>query len=249
MIGAERTDGVLVLTIQRPEVMNALDRELVEDLAARVEEAAGDADVHAVVITGAGGRSFAAGADVRQLAALGPGEAEEYARAGQHAFGRIAAAPVPSVAAIRGFALGGGFELALACDIRIAAEDARFGLPEVRLGLIPGWGGTQRLALLAGPSAARDLVLTGRTVDAAEAMRLGLLRDVVPAEDLLARAVGVGAGFASLGRSAVAAAKEAMAPALAEGLGREAAVFAGQHATDEARAGMGAFLERSARKG
>ncbi len=198
--------GVAVLTLDRPASRNALDGELVLALSAALGALAGDAAVRALVVTGAGG-SFSAGADMAALRALDAAGAAELLARGRALTAQLAALPMPTVAAVSGHALGGGLELALACDLRVVAADAQLGAPEVRVGAIPGWGGTQRLARLAGLGVALDLVLTGRRVDAAEALRLGIAQRVVPAATLLADATALAAEIAKGSPAALRSAK------------------------------------------
>jgi enoyl-CoA hydratase len=180
-------DRIAVLTVNRPEKLNALNAATIADLGAAIDELRGRDDVAGVILTGAG-RAFVAGADISEIAGRTPLEAKTLARAGQEVFRRFETSPKPVVAAVNGFALGGGCELAMACHVRVASEAAKFGQPEVKLGLIPGYGGTQRLPRLVGRGRALQLLLTGETIDAAEAYRIGLVNAVVPAAELLDRA-------------------------------------------------------------
>jgi len=176
-------DGILWVTVNRPEKLNALTVATIAELERAVREAAGDRAVHGVVITGAGDKAFVAGADIAELSSLGPEQAKELALRGQAVFARIERLTKPVVAAVNGYALGGGCELAMACHVRVASANAVFGQPEVKLGLIPGYGGTQRLPRLVGRGRALELLLSGRNVAAAEAERIGLVNRVVePAE-------------------------------------------------------------------
>ena len=180
-------DRIAVLTLNRPEKLNALNAATIADLGMAIDELRGRDDVAGVILTGAG-RAFVAGADISEIAGRTPLEAKTLARAGQEVFRRFETSPKPVVAAVNGFALGGGCELAMACHVRVASEAAKFGQPEVKLGLIPGYGGTQRLPRLVGRGRALQLLLTGETIDAAEAYRIGLANAVVPAAELLDRA-------------------------------------------------------------
>src|SRR6266536_6356021 len=166
----ERDDAIAIVTVDRPEAMNALDRPTLEELRDRLQELEGDADARAVVLTGAGGKAFVAGADIKYMSGLGVEEATEWGELGQLAGQLLETMPKPTIAAIDGFALGGGCELALACDLRYASSTAKLGQPEINLGIIPGWGGTQRLARVCGLGFAKELILTGRLVDAEEAL-------------------------------------------------------------------------------
>jgi enoyl-CoA hydratase len=211
-------------------------------------ELRGDADVRVVVLTGAGDRAFGAGADIKYMSGLGPGEAKEWGELG-HEVGRLLeTGPQPAIAAVNGLALGGGCELALACDIRYAASTAKLGQPEVNLGIIPGWGGTQRLARVCGVGVAKDLILTGRTVDAAEALRIHLVSAVFEPAELMAKTVETAQLLAAKGPLALAAAKAATNEALQgdhlENLQGEAAFFGDLFASEDAKEGLTAFAEK-----
>jgi len=238
--------GVAVLTLDRPPV-NAIDLALGLDLQAAIREAGGREDVGALVLTG-GRKLFAVGADVKAMAEYGPSEVKPSVDALGDACDQLEALPKISIAAVNGFALGGGFELALACDLRILADDATVGQPEIRLGVIPGAGGTQRLVPLVGPGRARELVYTGRHVDAEEARTLGLAERVAPADDVLGAAVGLARELAAGPRLALAAAKAAIRAALLTpgpaGIAEERALFLHLFGTPGQREGMRAFLEK-----
>jgi enoyl-CoA hydratase/carnithine racemase len=240
-------DGVGVIRLDRPPA-NAFDLEMSSSLADAVEDAAVRDDVGAIVVWG-GPRIFAAGADVRGLATASPSEAKPQVDALGRACDLLEGIAKVSVAAINGFALGGGLEVALACDLRVAAADATLGQPEIRIGVIPGAGGTQRLVHLIGAGRTRDLVLTGRTVDAGEALRIGLVERVVddPAETL-AEATALARGFARGPREALAAAKQAIRAAVETagpaGIAEERALFLQLFGTPDQVEGMGAFLEK-----
>ena len=207
-----------------------------------------DADVRVVVLTGAGDRAFAAGADIKYMSGLGADEAKEWGELG-HEVGRLLeTGPQPSIAAVNGLALGGGCELALACDIRYCASTAKLGQPEVNLGIIPGWGGTQRLARVCGTGVAKDLILTGRPVDAAEALRIHLVSAVFEPAELMAKTMETARLLAAKGPLALAAAKAATNDALqgdhVENLEREAAFFGELFATEDTKEGLTAFVEK-----
>src|SRR5690606_31676916 len=204
-----RGEGVALVTIQRPQALNAIDASVLDGLDRALGALEADADLRVVVLAGAGGKAFVAGADIAAMQELSPVEAEAFAARGQRLFDRLAALPAPVVAAVGGFALGGGCELAMACDIVIAGPKARFGQPEVKLGVIPGFGGTQRLVRRVGLSAALDLCLTGRMVDAAEALRMGLVSRVVEG-DVLEAALKVAEEIRGLGPVAVRLCKRAI---------------------------------------
>jgi enoyl-CoA hydratase len=188
----DRDGGVRVLTVSRPEKLNALNAGVIDDLAAAVGQAESAEGLRCLVVTGAGEKAFIAGADIGELAKLTPLEGREHARRGQAVLDRLAALPVPTIAAINGFAYGGGLELAMACTLRVASENVRMGLPETSLGILPGYGGTQRLARIVGPARAMELVLTAeKGLTAAEAERIGLVNKVFPAGQALSGALEI----------------------------------------------------------
>jgi enoyl-CoA hydratase len=242
------TDAVRVLTITRPEKLNALNRAMLAALAARLDALARDETLRVLIITGAGPKAFVAGADISEFEGLTPDAATRYARDGQLVLDRLEALPVPTIAAINGYALGGGCELALACTFRVMAETARLGLPETSLGLIPGFGGTQRLARAIGRQQALELILTGRQVDAAEAVRLGLVLRAVPADQVMEAAQALGDQLAARAPLALRYAREAVAAGLdrplADGLAVEARLFGLAAASADMREGVRAFLEK-----
>ncbi len=239
---------VTVLSVNRPDRLNALSRDTLGQIGRAVRAFTEDPGQRALVVTGVGEKSFVAGADIAELAALGPDEAEEYSRAGQAVMDGIERSAKPVIAAVNGFALGGGCELALACHVRIAAENAVLGLPEVGLGAIPGYGGTQRLPRTIGLGPAIEMVATGRRVRADEALRLGLVSRVVPQAALLAEAESLALAILKNGPLAVAAAIEAMRDGmqvtLDAGLRLESARFGRLAATEDMREGLRAFLEK-----
>jgi enoyl-CoA hydratase len=246
-VDVDRDGGVAVVRINRPDALNALDVEHVEALRARLAELAGDAGARVVVLTGTGDRAFVAGADIKYMRTLGPLEARRWARLGQECAGLLATMPKPAVAAINGFALGGGCELALACDIRYASARAKLGQPEINLGLIPGWGGTQRLARVAGLGFAKELVLTGRVVDAEEALARGLVDAVHEPGELMPKALELAATLAAKSPLALAYAKEALSLAAGEQaahLESEERLFALLFASEDQKEGMAAFAEK-----
>ena len=242
-----REGAVATVTVSRPEAMNALDSETLRDLLACLDELAAG-DVRAVVLTGAGERAFVAGADIREMSEKSVLEAHAYARLGQRCAALLEEMPAATIAAVNGFALGGGCELALACDIRYASSRAKLGQPEINLGLIPGWGGTQRLARTAGLGFAKELILTGRLVDADEALRRGLVNAVYEPDVLMERALETARLIASKSPVAVAAAKQATNRALqadhAGNLAHEASLFSALFGSEDAREGMAAFGEK-----
>lgn len=244
----EKHPPIAVVTIHRPKVLNALNSAAIDELDQVFHTLAADPAVRAILVTGSGDRAFAAGADIREIAGLSLDQAENYSRRGQAAFRFIETCGKPVIACVHGFALGGGCELALACTFRIVAEDARLGLPEVKLGLIAGYGGTQRLARLIGRSAALRLLLTGAMVDAREARRIGLVDEVVPAAELLPRAETLAREIAANAPLAVAASLRAVDEGLDlhldHALQREAALFAQLSSTVDKAEGTAAFLEK-----
>jgi enoyl-CoA hydratase/carnithine racemase len=242
----ETTDGIGTIRLARPP-MNALNTQVQEELRAAATEAAENPDVRAVVVWG-GERVFAAGADIKEFVDTTYAQMAARAAALSGAFDAVARIPKPVVAAITGYALGGGCELALACDWRVVAQEARLGQPEIRLGLIPGAGGTQRLARLVGPARAKDLIFSGRMVRADEALRIGLADRVVPAAEVYATAVELVRAYTRGPALALRAAKLAvdggLGMDLASGLAWESQLFAGLFATEDMREGTAAFIDK-----
>ena len=214
----------------------------------RLAELAGDAECHALVLTGSGDRAFIAGADIKAMSEMSVDDALEWGRLGHECGRLLETMPKPTIAAVNGFALGGGCEMALACDLRYASERAKFGQPEVNIGIIPGWGGTQRLARVCGLGFAKDLILTGRMVDAAEAERRGLVSAVFPADELLGRTLEVARSLAAKSPLVLAAAKRATNRALQGDHGAqleaEADEFGGLFSSEDQKEGMSAFVEK-----
>ena len=239
---------MVVVTIDRQDALNALNREILTDLRDRLRELATDTDARVLVLTGAGDRAFAAGADIKEMTEMTVLEGHAWGTLGHECARLLESMPKPTLAAVNGFALGGGCELALGCDIRYASERAKFGQPEINLAVIPGWGGTQRLARAVGPALAKDLILTGRTIDAEEALRIGLVSAVYAAEELLDRVLEVAAALAAKSAVALSAAKDAANRALqgdlGSGLSYEAVLFAALFATEDQKEGMRAFAEK-----
>jgi enoyl-CoA hydratase len=242
----EKDGELAVITVNRPDKLNALNLQVCRDLLGALDLAAADAEVAAVVVTGAGEKSFVAGADIAAMSEMTPLDALAFADLGHRIGAAIAGLPKPVIAAVNGFALGGGTELAIACDVVYASEKAKFGQPEVKLGIIPGFGGTQRLARLVGLHKAKELVFSGDTIDAAEALRIGLCCAVFPPGDLLPKAKDLARRMAAAGRVAVAAAKRAMDHGfdlpLADACELEKQTFAALFGTEDRREGMGAFI-------
>ena len=242
-------DGIRVITVTRPDKLNALNAAVLDDLAGAVARSETDPGLRSVVLTGAGEKAFIAGADIGELSKLSPLEGREHARRGQALFDRVSNLPVPTIAAINGFAYGGGLELAMACSLRVAAENARMGLPETSLGILPGYGGTQRLARLIGPARAMELVLTAeKGLTAAEAERIGLVNKVFPAGEALSGALGIARKIAANGpiacRYAMEAIRRGLEMPLAEGQLLEATLFGLCAASSDTKEGMNAFLEK-----
>lgn len=246
----EKADRIAWVTLSRPEKLNALNNEVLKELERVFADLEQDAEVGVVVVTGAGEKAFVAGADISELKDLDTASARVQALRGQAVFQRIEAMPKPVIAAVNGFALGGGCELALACHIRIASENAKFGLPEVSLGIIPGYGGTQRLPRLVGKGVALDLILSAEMTSAADALRMGLVSRVVALADLKATTEKLAKTILSRGplalRSALAAVNEGIEMPQEQGLQYEAALFGLLAASQDMREGMGAFLEKRA---
>jgi len=244
----EKKGAIAYVTLNRPRVLNALSRRTWEDLRAAFEEARDDAEVRGVILTGAGDKAFIAGADISELAGLTAVEAEESSSYGQNVLNLIENLGKPVIAAVNGFALGGGCETAMACTIRIASENAKFGQPEVKLGVIPGGGGTQRLPRLVGKGRALQLILSGEMITAQEAYRIGLVNEVVPTADLISRAETILNQIFSNAPLAVKYSLEAVNQGLetsqSEGLSLEASLFGLCAGTDDKREGTQAFLEK-----
>jgi enoyl-CoA hydratase len=244
----EQVSGMGIITINRPQALNALNRATLTELDKLLEQISGDPATSVVIITGSGEKAFVAGADITEMKDLPALPGREVARLGQAVFNKLENLPQPVIAAVNGFALGGGCELALACDIRIAADNAKFGQPEVSLGIPPGFGGTQRLPRLIGKGRAQELLLTGDIIDAQEAYRLGLVNKIVPAGELQAAAKAMAEKIMGRAQIAVELCKSAVnkgldAP-LSVGLAYEAEVFGLCFATDDQKEGMAAFTER-----
>jgi enoyl-CoA hydratase len=242
----DRQEAVVVVTIDRQEALNALNVETLTELRDRLRELADDDSARVVIVTGAGERAFVAGADIKYMGGLGSDEAKEWGALGHEAARLLEEMPKPTIAAINGFALGGGCELALGCDLRYASPRSRLGQPEINLGLVPGWGGTQRLARLCGPAVAKDLIFTGRLVDAEQALRVGLVDEL--ADPVLDRALETARLLASKSPVALAAAKRLVNRAFsgehAGNLAAEADAFGELFATEDAKEGMAAFVEK-----
>jgi len=249
LVRVETADAVRTITVNRPEKLNALNSEVLELLDVAVAGAGADASLRCLIVTGAGEKAFVAGADIGELARLTPIQGREHARRGQAVLDRIERLPIPSIAAINGYAYGGGLELAIACTLRVASENARMGLPETSLGILPGFGGTQRLARLVGRARASELVLTSdKGITAAIAERIGLVNQVVPAGQAHAAARELALRIAANGPTACRYALEAIRSGvempLAQGQLYEATLFGLCAATEDMKEGMNAFLEK-----
>ena len=243
----EKENQLAIITINRPPV-NALSLEVVEELSGILADLRSDAGVKALIITGAGPKAFIAGADITQFQQGDLATVEKFIRRGQEVFEELETYPKPVVAAINGVCLGGGNELAMACDLRLAAESARFGQPEVNLGIIPGWGGTQRLPRLVGKTVAMEILFLGQMIDAREAWRIGLVNQVVPDAELLAKAKELGQRLAAQPPLALAAMKKAVRDGLDttldQGLELEVKAFLQVYQTEDAKEGVNAFLSK-----
>ena len=244
----EIEDRIALLTLNQPEILNALNQTTLEELEEAFLQRLAQDDVGAVIVTGAGDKAFAAGADIKELAALDPLEARVKSRQGHRLLEVIEGFPKPVIAAINGFCLGGGCELALACHIRIAAESAQIGLPEVKLGLIPGYGGTQRLPRLVGKGKAMEMILSGESIGAQEAQRIGLVNGVVPLKDLISRCRELATRILANGplavRYCIEAINSGLDMSLQEATRLEASLFSLCCATQDMKEGTRAFLEK-----
>lgn len=244
----EKKNGIAHVTFNRPDVLNALNAATMTELGEIVDSLAGDAEVAVVIITGAGEKAFVAGADIQEIARHNPDTGKAMAERGQHILRALETMGKPSIAAVNGFALGGGCELAMACSIRVASEKARFGQPEVNLGIIPGYAGTQRLSRIVGKGIAMELTLTGRIIDAREALMIGLVSRVVPHEELGAAALEIAETLKQKGPLALQAAIDVIDRGfdmpLEDACRLEAASFASLCGTEDMKEGTGAFLEK-----
>ena len=244
----ERRGPVAIATLNRPEVLNALSLEMLDELDTLLDTIERDPTLRVVVVTGAGEKAFSAGADIRHMREASALEARAYAQRGHQTTSRIESFPKPVVAAVNGYALGGGCEMALACDVRLASENAHFGQPEINLGIIPGWGATQRLARATNIGYAKELILMGRMIDAAEALERGLVQHVYAPSELMPAAWRMAAEMASKSPVALYYAKEATNRSLHGDIGgnlvHEADLYSLMFSTDDAREGMNAFVEK-----
>ncbi len=243
----EQRDHVGLITINRPEVLNALNLQVLDELDAMLDKVEDNKDIFVLVITGAG-RAFVAGADIGEMANFSASEAKTFSRHGNSIMLRLTRFPRPVIAAVNGYALGGGCELAMSCDIRIGSDKAKFGMPEVGLGITPGFGGTQRLARMVGMSTATELVLTGRTIDAQEALQIGLINHLYPADQLLDKAMELAQIIASKPQVAVRQAKQAIRIGtqidMSSAIAFESEAFGLCFSTEDQKDSMQAFLNK-----
>ncbi len=244
----EKEENIAILTINRPKVLNALNAETVEEIGQAVEQLEADPEVKVIIITGAGERAFVAGADIAYMSTLTPLQARDFARKGQQVLTKIENLSKPVIAAINGFALGGGCELAMACDIRVASEKARLGQPEVNLGIMAGFGGTQRLPRLVNPGWAKEILFTADQYDARTAQSIGLVNHVVPPEQLLDFCRDMANRIAQRGPLAIRLTKEAVNEGLEmdleKALAHEADLFGVLFSTEDSKEGIAAFMEK-----
>lgn len=240
--------GIYLLKINRPQVLNALSQNVIKELETHIESLKLKSDLRALILTGEGPKAFVAGADIAAMTSMSSEEAAQFCRYGQDVFNKLEALPCPVIAAVNGFCLGGGFELALACDFIFASENAKFGLPEVSLGLIPGFGGTQRLSRNLGLSFAKYMITTGHMLSADELLGRGLVIQVVPQDKLISTCLGVAQTITKKGPQAIKAAKQAIHEgfnkSLEKGLKLEEDYFAYLFSNQESKEGMSAFLEK-----
>lgn len=248
VIKKEKDGKILILKISRQEALNALNRQVLNSLEEEMEKAKGDGETGGIIITGDGEKAFVAGADIKEFSSYGPLEAYRMAQRGQEIFSKIENFPKPVLAAVNGFALGGGCELALSCHIRIASKDAKFGQPEVNLGIIPGYGGTQRLPRIIGMGRALEMILSGKMIDAEEAFRIGLVNKVVEKDALIEEAKKILNGIIEKAPIAVELALKSiisgMEMAKEEGLKLEASNFSILFSTEDMKEGVKAFIEK-----
>lgn len=244
----EKKGHIAVATINRPKALNALNSEVLEDLNELVDLVNADEDIYALVLTGAGEKAFVAGADIGEMSTLTKAEGEAFGKKGNDVFRKLETMPIPTIAAINGFALGGGCELSMSCDIRICSDTAVFGQPETGLGITPGFGGTQRLARLVGPGMAKQLIYAAKNIKADEALRIGLVNAVYPLDELMDAAEKLAATIAKNAPIAVRACKKAINEGLQVDMDRaivmEEKLFGSCFETADQKEGMGAFLDK-----
>jgi enoyl-CoA hydratase len=240
--------GIATITFNRPKALNALNTALLDEFSQALDEIAADENIRVLVLTGAGDKAFVAGADINELAVCNPLTAKNFSRKGHTIIGKLQELPIPAIAAVNGFALGGGTEIAIACDFIYASENAKFGQPEINLGLIPGFGGTQRLPRLIGPNRAKEMVFTGKMISATEAGQMGLANKVVPQDQLMAEVIKTAREIASKGKLSLRTAKEAinygLNADLTTGIHIEIEGFGLCYGSSDAKEGTSAFLEK-----
>jgi enoyl-CoA hydratase len=248
----EKEGALAILYVNRPKALNALNKDTLLEMKDAITSIKNDPEIDVVIVTGAGGKSFVAGADIAFMQSLTAVEAREFGALGQEVFRMIEAMEKPSIAAVNGFALGGGCELAMCCDFRIASSKAKFGQPEVGLGITPGFGGTQRLPRLVGSGMARQMLYTADIIDASEALRIGLVNNVVAPEELMDVVKGIAGRIISKGKLAVrfskAAANEGLQTDIDRAMTIEADLFGLCFSTEDQKEGMGAFIEKRSPK-
>lgn len=241
-------DGIATLTYNRPKALNALNGELLDEMSQVLDEVSSDQDIRVLVLTGSGEKSFVAGADITELAKCNALQGKIFAAKGQKAISKLQCLEIPVIAAVNGFALGGGSEIALACDFIYASENAKFGLPEITLGIIPGFGGTQRLPRLIGMNLAKEMIFTGKMISAAEAKEIGMVNKVVSSEALMTEVMNTAKSIAAKGKVSLRAAKQVINAGLnvdlKTGCQMEVDAFALCMASEDAKEGTSAFLEK-----
>ena len=241
-------NGIATITFNRPKALNALNSALLTEFSAALDEISADEEIRVLILTGSGDKSFVAGADITEIAKCSTLMAKSFAEFGQGVISKLQCLPIPVIAAVNGFALGGGSEMALACDFIYASENAKFGLPEINLGIIPGFGGTQRLPRLIGMNRAKEMIFTGGMISAKDALEYGIANKVFAPENLMAEALKTAALIATKGKASLRAAKEAVNNGfnvdLKTGLKFEADAFALTIANEDSKEGTGAFLEK-----
>jgi enoyl-CoA hydratase len=239
---------IAVLTINRPDALNAINNEVIKDLSTAIKSCIDNNNVGVIILTGSGDKAFVAGADIKRMQAISPKDAYEFGKTGQQMTVLIENSPKPIIAAVNGFALGGGCEISMACHIRVASETAVFGQPEVLLGILPGWGGTQRLPRLVGTGIANEIITTGRMINASEAKSIGLVNHVVPPNELMNKCTEIGDQILKNGPNAIAHSLECIrrgiGTTIEAGLKIEVNKFSNLFGTDEANEGLSAFVEK-----
>lgn len=244
----EKSDGIGIITINRPDAMNAMNSDVVSELSITVSDMIADKEIGVIIITGSREKAFVAGADIKAMQQMNAEDALEFGKTGQEMTLVIENSPKPVIAAVNGFALGGGCEISLACHIRVASENAIFGQPEVLLGLIPGWGGTQRLPKIVGTGIANELIITGNQISAQEAHRIGLVNHVVTQTELMDICKEIGKKILNNGPNAIAKSlnciHESFDKSIEDGLEFEVKAFANLFSTEETKEGLSAFVEK-----